>query len=182
MHGVMDRVERSVKKKWLVARHAAHETARLLSDALSQILAVLEDLFAVAPQVVKVGDAGLPPVKPVGEEVDTTLVKTVVVVKAVSIGDSIGSAAQMPLARKPGGVTGALQRCSQRYFGGRQRSPIFFHARSDRAAAGHQGCTGRSTHRGIRIPVPTNSATGRQAIDVGGLKIRRSQIAEVMYA
>src|SRR4051794_12599076 len=96
MHGVVDRAESGVKKERRAAG-SVDEAHRLFTDTFGEIAPILENLLAVAPQVVKIGALRLAPVVAMRKVIDTPFLKTVEIVEAVGIRYRLRRAAQMPL-------------------------------------------------------------------------------------
>jgi hypothetical protein len=87
-------------------------------------LAVLEDLLAVAPQVVVVDTLRLAPVVAVGVEVDAAAVEAEEVVEAVGVGDGLGRGSQVPLSGDGGPVAEGLEQGGDGLLPGRSSLPF----------------------------------------------------------
>jgi hypothetical protein len=101
VHRVTNGIEGGVEKKWLPAP-AGNKTGGFFANARSAVLAIFEDLIAIAPQIVEIHHLRFFLVLVVGIIIRTALVKTVKIIEAMGVGHSLWRAAKVPIAGEGG--------------------------------------------------------------------------------
>src|SRR5579885_334373 len=159
VHGVMHGVEGAIEEEGIGAGRAQKANG-FVTQAPGEVLPILEDFFAVAPEVVEIHAPRFAPIVAVRVVVHAAVQKAVEIVEAAGVGHGIGGDAEVPLAGQRGLVAGGLEQGRDGFLGGGQVQAVDGHAGTDGEAAGHEGGAGGRAHGRVRIPVGETRAGG----------------------